>query len=105
VVVQAIRLVLAGGVYLPAQIMTSAAEPTLTGGPSAPNPGNAQNGLTDRQREVLSLLRLGLSNKEIARDLGLSPNTVKIHVKAVLRALNVTNRTQAATAAATPTDS
>ena len=52
--------------------------------------------LTPRQRDVLSMLRLGKSNKEIARDLGLAEITVKLHVTAILRALGVENRTQAA---------
>jgi RNA polymerase sigma factor (sigma-70 family) len=51
--------------------------------------------LTPRQREVLRLLGTGLSNKEIARRLGLSENTVKIHVTAILRSLQVSNRTAA----------
>jgi DNA-binding NarL/FixJ family response regulator len=45
---------------------------------------------------VLELLTKGKSNKQIARELDLSDNTVKIHVAAILRALGVENRTQAA---------
>ncbi len=52
--------------------------------------------LTPRQRDVLVKLRQGKSNKEIARDLDLAEITVKLHVTAILRALGVENRTQAA---------
>ncbi|NFV79332.1 response regulator [Magnetospirillum aberrantis] len=52
--------------------------------------------LTPRQRDVLAMLRQGKSNKEIARDLDLAEITVKLHVTAILRALGVENRTQAA---------
>ncbi|NRF68089.1 response regulator [Aquincola sp. S2] len=52
-------------------------------------------GLTPRQTDVLTLLLKGLPNKLIARELGLSVDTVKDHVAAVLRALGVTSRTQA----------
>ncbi|MDE2613234.1 MAG: response regulator transcription factor [Burkholderiales bacterium] len=52
-------------------------------------------GLTPRQAEVLGLLLQGLPNKLIARQLNLSVETVKDHVAAVLRALNVGTRTQA----------
>jgi DNA-binding NarL/FixJ family response regulator len=52
-------------------------------------------GLTPRQAEVLGLLLQGLPNKLIARQLNLSVETVKDHVAAVLRALNVSSRTQA----------
>lgn len=55
--------------------------------------------LTPRQREVLVLLGHGKSNKEIARILDLSEGTVKLHVTAILKALNVTNRTGAVVAA------
>lgn len=60
---------------------------------------NAQQGsvrLTPRQTEVLKLLAEGKSNGDIAADLGMSPNTVRIHVSSIFRALNVENRTQAA---------
>jgi DNA-binding NarL/FixJ family response regulator len=52
--------------------------------------------LTTRQREVLSLLARGLSNKEIARTLDIAEATTKIHMAALLRALGVRNRTEAA---------
>lgn len=51
--------------------------------------------LTPRQREILVLLSQGLSNKEIGLRLGLAEITVKLHVSAIFRALNVVNRTQA----------
>jgi DNA-binding NarL/FixJ family response regulator len=56
--------------------------------------------LTKRQREVLSLLARGLSNKEIARALAIAEATTKIHLAAILRALGVRNRTEAAYKAA-----
>ena len=52
--------------------------------------------LTPRQQHVLALIRKGLSNKHIARELGLSDGTVKLHCMAIFRALSVANRTQAA---------
>jgi DNA-binding NarL/FixJ family response regulator len=51
-------------------------------------------GLTLRQSDVLRLLVQGKPNKLICRDLRLSEGTVKVHVSAILRALNVHNRTQ-----------
>lgn len=51
--------------------------------------------LTERQKEVLLLLREGDSNKHIARKLDVSEGTVKLHVRAILQTLNVANRTQA----------
>ena len=52
--------------------------------------------LTPRQREVLELLTRGLSNKEIARILGIAEVTTKIHMAGLLRNLDVRNRTEAA---------
>ena len=56
--------------------------------------------LTPRQSQVLALLAQGKSNKRICRELNLAEGTVKIHVTAILKALKVANRTQAAIAAA-----
>ena len=51
--------------------------------------------LTPREREILLLIRLGKTNKEIASTLKISENTVKTHLKHVFHKLNVSNRTQA----------
>jgi DNA-binding NarL/FixJ family response regulator len=56
--------------------------------------------LTERQREVLALLILGLSNKMIGRKLNIVESTVKIHVSSILRELQVATRSQAMLAVA-----
>ncbi len=89
VMMQALRLVLEGGVYAPP-------------GPSGRPDGDSTvppDRLTPRQREVLALLIEGKSNKEIARLLALSDNTVRVHAAAIFKALGVRNRTEAAFAA------
>lgn len=48
--------------------------------------------LTDRQREITELLMLGRSNKEMASALGISVNTVRQHVRQVLRIFNAASR-------------
>ncbi len=63
-------------------------------------PRRAMDSLTGRQREVLACLARGAPNGAIARELGLSENTVRIHISAILRALELKNRTQAALLAA-----
>jgi len=52
--------------------------------------------LTVREEQVLARIRKGLTNKQIADELGLSEKTVKAHVTSLLRGLGVSNRTQAA---------
>jgi DNA-binding NarL/FixJ family response regulator len=59
-------------------------------------PARLPTGLTARQRDVLELLVLGLSNKEIARALNLGEGTVKVHMAALFRTLGVTSRAAAA---------
>jgi DNA-binding NarL/FixJ family response regulator len=61
-------------------------------GPRPAGPG----GLSERELEVLEGIAEGKANKEIARDLGLSPETVKTYVKRVLHKLGVRTRTEAA---------
>ena len=100
VMLSALQLVLAGGIYVPPDMLKTAPSPAsldrVAVAPSNIAVGRALVDLTARQREVLACLGQGKSNKVIARELGLSENTVKIHVAAILRALGVDNRTQAA---------
>jgi DNA-binding NarL/FixJ family response regulator len=60
---------------------------------------NDQPDLTEREREVLTLAARGLSNKEIARAIGRTDETAKIHLKNIFAKLNVTDRTEAVTTA------
>jgi DNA-binding NarL/FixJ family response regulator len=55
--------------------------------------------LTAREREVLTLVAAGISNKGIARELAVSPNTVKFHVAAILEKLDAASRAEAVVAA------
>jgi DNA-binding NarL/FixJ family response regulator len=97
VMLQAIRLVLAGGAYLPPQLMhlldagTEAAATTASD--VAHDDGVAC--LSPRQREVFALLARGLSNKMIARQLGITEGTVKSHVATIFDLLKVHNRVSA----------
>jgi len=56
----------------------------------------ATAGLSPREAQILQLLVVGSSNKAMARQLAISHETVKVHMKALLRKLNARNRTQAA---------
>jgi len=93
VIVGAVRLVLAGGVYVPPRLMQVRRELKSLHSP------DAELGLTARQLDVLRLLALGKPNKVIARELGVTEGTVKVHLLAVFRALDVRNRTSAVLAA------
>ena len=55
--------------------------------------------LTAREREVLTLVAAGISNKGIARELLVSPNTVKFHIAAILEKLDAASRAEAVVAA------
>ena len=92
----ALRRVLSGHVYLPPDVLNrhqAAPARTLRQSGEALVPRDI--GLTARQAEVLALLVQGNPNKQICRALDLAEGTVKIHVTAILKALNVANRTQA----------
>lgn len=98
----ALTLVMSGGIYVPpmelrssAPMVRDAAWSVPAGDRPAPAEDIASLGLTRRQTEVLMLLLRGQSNKLIARELNLSVETIKDHVAAVLRTLNVSSRTQA----------
>jgi two-component system NarL family response regulator len=82
-IVTALRKVGAGDRYLPDYVAQTLA--TRLSGPT----------LTAREREVLELMRLGISNKEIGRQLGVAEGTVKAHVREILSKLNAISRTEA----------
>jgi two-component system, NarL family, nitrate/nitrite response regulator NarL len=63
---------------------------------NAPSPLNSVRGVTPREHEILQALVTGSSNKMIANRLGITEATVKIHLKTLLRKIDVNNRTQAA---------
>ena len=110
---QALNMVMSGGIYVPPMIMRSHVSTRSSAVPAASqgwglrledaaaatdgkaSPPLAALGLTPRQTDVLALLLQGQPNKLIARALNLSVETVKDHVAAVLRTLNVSSRTQA----------
>jgi len=100
VMVSALQLVFAGGIYIPPEILArdepvvrqpDEKQPTV----SRPKVSPADLGLTERQVEVLSLMMQGKPNKAICRVLNLAEPTVKNHVTAILKALEVSNRTEA----------
>lgn len=87
VLLGALRRVCAGGQYLPQSVSRTLATRT---------PSSA---LSAREREVLSLIAVGKSNRDIALTLGITEGTVKCHVSVILMRLNVHDRTQAVVAA------
>lgn len=89
VFLSALRLVLAGGFYVPQKLIQRPLSVEPRQG------GSALFGLTPRQFEVLQAMMQGKSNKEIASQLNLSEVTVKVHISAIFKSLNVTNRLQA----------
>lgn len=97
VLLGALRLVLAGGVYIPPEILDRAPEPAPQPAPKPDRHGPTPSdlGLTERQLDVLALMMEGKSNKLICRHLNLAEPTVKNHVSAILKALDVNNRTEA----------
>jgi DNA-binding NarL/FixJ family response regulator len=105
----ALQLVMEGGIYVPT--MSNGDVLDLDDPPPVEVVDDADSGfqslpafdnlgITPRQADVLTLLLQGAPNKDIARRLGLSVETVKDHVQAVLRALGVSSRTQAVLAVA-----
>jgi DNA-binding NarL/FixJ family response regulator len=88
----ALQTILAGGIFVPPVLAKN--------GPSTQTPENRplNVALSPRQTDVLQLMAAGYSNKEIARKIGLSEGTVKVHVSALYRALNAHNRVTAVAA-------
>ena len=91
--IAAMKSVASGATAFPSRLLVRA----LDQEPQSPDAGaNRLARLTAREREVLRHVARGLTNKAIARELGLSPGTVKVHVERLLAKLGVTDRTQAA---------
>lgn len=96
--VVALREILAGKTVVAPELAPVLAR-VVQGGDSRSTEDKATNpfiDLTPREYEILTLLAEGQSNKVIARNLGISDGTVKLHVKAILRKLNVSSRITAA---------
>lgn len=89
----AVHLVLSGGTYMPAHHLRAAAAPAA--GLSTDCRVLTSLGLTQREAEVVGLLQRGLSNRSIARSLGISESTVVVHVRNLMQKLSATNRAQA----------
>ena len=85
--INAIKFILSGERYLPFDFVSSA--------PAEKNHGDFTN-VSAREMQALEQLCIGLSNKEIARNLDIQEVTVKLHVKNIFSKLGVSNRTQAA---------
>lgn len=97
ILMAALKLVLAGGVYLPPEAhhfspKTAAASPDAS--PSQ-NSNSVLSILSERQAETLMAAIRGKPNKIIARELGIAEGTVKAHLSAAFRLLDVRNRTEA----------
>jgi DNA-binding NarL/FixJ family response regulator len=103
-ILSGLRIILEGGIYLPRppQGQPGVMERERDSLPDAPDMVSADSiqRLTRRQQEVLGHLTLGRSNADIAKELGTSEHTIRIHVSAILKSLSVSNRTKAALAAA-----
>ncbi|WP_162820180.1 LuxR C-terminal-related transcriptional regulator [Microvirga calopogonii] len=103
--VKALEIVMLGETYIPASIGLALLEQARQSrahfshdGAFAPgtNPAGLLNKLSEREAQILRHLTRGASNKVIARELGVAEATVKVHIKAILRKVKATNRTQAA---------
>lgn len=95
--IRSLKLVLSGGIYIPPEIL--AQYPVNSDKPVNEDVKVTKPPLTPRQLEVLHKLIHGNSNKEIGRLLDMAESTVRVHIAAILKALNVSNRTRAVHAA------
>lgn len=102
IILSAINLVMAGGMYIPPELLNINLKnrqlpihDLIEDLNDSPKSVRDNKILTPRQFDVLKCLAEGLSNKQIAYRLGLSEGTVKIHITLLMRALDVGNRMQA----------
>ncbi len=94
--VAALREIVAGKTIVAPELATVLARVVQGDTDEAGEPASPFAELTPRELEILCLLAEGQSNKVIARNLGISDGTVKLHVKAILRKLDVHSRVEAA---------
>ncbi len=85
---------LGGGIFLPDDVLAAMAANQSEEG-AATKRSKAPGNLTKRQYEVLQQLGTGATNAQIAKELGISEATAKLHVRQLLRRLGVRNRTEA----------
>ncbi|HLO64318.1 MAG TPA: response regulator transcription factor [Azonexus sp.] len=96
----AVREVLAGNIFRPVGQSGATLDAETPVPPAKTGVRPDEVGLTDRQGQVLALMVRGMTNRDIADQLGLSEGTVKIHATAVFKTLGVSSRTQALVAVA-----
>jgi DNA-binding NarL/FixJ family response regulator len=92
---QAMKLTSAGGVFLPMSVVLSMRTHLRPKATPAPDPG-LRHLFTSRQAAVAEAMRHGKANKIIAYELNMCENTVKVHVRTIMKKLGATNRTEAA---------
>jgi DNA-binding NarL/FixJ family response regulator len=97
---RALQTIAGGGVFVPPKLLEPHSETDQRNGKD--HRLETLDGLTHRQRQVIKLLSEGHANKVIARELGISPSTVKVHVHAAFRALGVHSRLAALVALRSP---
>jgi DNA-binding NarL/FixJ family response regulator len=95
VALEAIRLVLAGGIFIPASVLSSVGSPGRHRSRGVLKSPHHHISFTPRQSEVLRQLWEGKQNKIIARELGMSEGTVKVHIKQIMKKVSAHNRVQA----------
>ena len=93
--VDALAAVVDGETVVAPEMTSVLAKVVKGGGVESDRPGRFSS-LTPREFEILRHLAEGQSNKEIARDLGITDGTVKLHVRSILRKLEVRSRVEAA---------
>jgi DNA-binding NarL/FixJ family response regulator len=91
----AVRVVAAGEALLSPSVTRRLIENFVAARPRPTTGATALNGLTDREREVLRLIALGMSNAEIATSLFIAEQTTKTHVSRILQKLGLRDRVQA----------
>jgi len=101
VAVEAIRLVAAGGIFVPANSLIAYRRTMLRDTrPTAP----PMSPFTARQEAVVQLIRQGKSNKSIAHELNMRESTVKVHIRNIMKTIKAKNRTEIAVRSARMSD-